>query len=71
MSQQYLIVKAKNTHTGITLKQQDLTGTRFKLSQRHLADDQAERFADSLSGRTGDTWIPVVETYTPSVRRSS
>lgn len=70
MSQQYLIVKARNTVTGATQKQQDLTGVRFTVGQRSLAEDQAERFADSLSGRTGETWVGFVEQYTPSVRRS-
>ena len=70
MSQQYLIVKARNLNTGVNLKQQDLTGNRFTLGQRRLAEDQAQRFADTMTARTGDSWVPVVETYTPSVRRS-
>ena len=68
MSQQFLLVKARNTRTGGSLKQQDLTGARFTLAQSEMAHEQAQRFADSLTARTGDQWVPVVESYTPSRR---
>lgn len=66
--EQYLIVKARNLQTGQTVKQQDLTGARFSLLQRSFALEQAQRLAENMSQRTGDTWQGFVEVYTPSVR---
>lgn len=68
---EYLIVKARNILTGQTQKQQDLTGTRLELSQQSLADELAERLAADLTSRTREPWVPLVERYTPSVRRGS
>jgi len=64
----FLIVKARNTVTGQTQKQQDLTGHRFTLAQRSLAEDRARQFAENLTQRTGDAWIAVVEEYEPRPR---
>ncbi len=38
--EQYLLPKARNTRTGQTVKIQDLTGSRFTLAQRELAQDR-------------------------------
>jgi hypothetical protein len=64
----FLIVKARNTVTGQTQKQQDLTGHKFTLAQRFLAEDRARQFAETLTARTGDAWIAVVEEYEPVAR---
>jgi hypothetical protein len=69
MEQQYLLVKARNTVTGQTVKNQDLTGARFTLNQRSLAEDSAQQLADKMSARTGDLWVGFCEAYTPTVRR--
>lgn len=69
--EQYLLPKARNTRTGQTVKIQDLTGARFTLSQRGLAQDRADQLAESMTARTGDSWLPFLETYTPSTRRSA
>ena len=69
MKQTYLLPTARNMKTKQTLKTQDLTGARFKLSQRALAQETAEQVAEKLSVRTGEVWEPVVIEYTPSVRR--
>lgn len=66
---QYLLPKARNTKTGQTVKQQDLTGGRFTLRQRSLCQEQADKLANQLSNKTGDNWIGFVEEYTPSVRK--
>ena len=66
--EQYLIVKARNTITGQTVKNQDLTGGRFTLKQRVLAEDSARQLALKMSARTGDTWLGFVESYTPTER---
>jgi hypothetical protein len=66
--EQYLLVKARNTVTGQTVKNQDLTGGRFTLKQRVLAEDSARQLADKMSARTGDTWLGFVESYTPTER---
>lgn len=66
--EQYLIVKARNTVTGQTVKNQDLTGARFTLKQRVLAEDSARQLALKMSSRTGDAWVGFVESYTPTER---
>ena len=69
MEQQFLLVKARNTVTGQTVKNQDLTGARFTLNQRSLAEDSAQQLADKMTARTGDLWVGFCEAYTPTVRR--
>ena len=66
---QYLLPTAQNTVTGQTVKTQDLTGARFTLSQRVLAEDMADQLAHKMTARTGDQWQGFVQTYTPTVRR--
>ena len=66
--EQYLLVKARNTITGQTVKNQDLTGGRFTLKQRVLAEDSARQLALKMSARTGDEWLGFVESYTPTER---
>jgi len=65
---QYLLAKARNTVTGQTVKNQDLTGGRFTLKQRVLAEESARQLADKMSARTGDAWLGFVESYTPTER---
>jgi hypothetical protein len=65
---QYLLPMARSTVTGQTVKTQDLTGARFTLGQRVLAEDMAQQLATKMTARTGDTWQGFVQTYTPSVR---
>lgn len=66
---QFLLPKARNLVTGQTVKTQDLTGHRFTLQQRALADHAAQKLAESMTQRTGDSWVGFLETYTPSQRR--
>jgi hypothetical protein len=68
MTAKFLLPKARNTVTGQTVKNQDLTGGRFTLKQRVLAEDSARQLADKMSARTGDTWVGFVESYTPTER---
>jgi len=67
--QQYLIAKARNTVTGETVVSQDLTGARFHLHQRRLAEDRAAQLAQGLTDRSGQQWTGFVERYVPSQRR--
>jgi hypothetical protein len=69
MAEQYLLPKARNLTTGQTIKSQDLTGARFTMAQRVLAEDMARQLADRMTARTGDTWQGFVETYTPRSRQ--
>lgn len=69
MSERYLLPKARNINTGQTVKQQDLTGARFTLQQRSLAEQQATQLAKNMEARTSEPWIGFVEEYTPSQRR--
>jgi hypothetical protein len=68
MTAKFLLPKARNTVTGQTVKNQDLTGGRFTLKQRVLAEDSARQLADKMSARTGDLWQGFVESYTPTER---
>jgi len=65
----YLLPKARNTVTGQTVKTQDLTGARFTLQQRALAEDAAQQLARKMSSRTGEMWYGFVEEYVPTVRQ--
>jgi hypothetical protein len=69
MTQQYLMIKARNLITGQTVKNQDLTGARLELRQRALAEELAGQLADKMSRNTGENWTGFVEEYTPSVRK--
>jgi hypothetical protein len=68
MSEQYLLPMARNTVTGQTVKNQDLTGSRFTQRQRVLAEDMAQQLAQRMTARTGDTWQGFVKLYTPTQR---
>jgi hypothetical protein len=68
MTAKFLLPKARNTVTGQTVKNQDLTGGRFTLKQRVLAEDSARQLAAKMTARTGDTWQGFVEAYTPTER---
>jgi hypothetical protein len=68
MSEQYLLPMARNSVTGQTVKNQDLTGARFTQKQRVLAEDMAGQLAARMTARTGDTWQGFVKLYTPTVR---
>lgn len=70
MTQKFLLPKARNLTTGTTVKTQDLTGMRFTLQQRSLAESYARQLADKMSARTGDSWVGFLEEYVPSQRRS-
>jgi hypothetical protein len=64
----HVIAKARNIATGQTVVAQDLTGTRFTLAQRALAEDSAEQFALRLTQRTGVMWVGFTEEYLPTSR---
>lgn len=70
MQQKFLAVKARSTVSNMTVKAQDLTGARFTLAQRALAQESADQLAANMSGRTGEPWMGFVEEYTPSVRKA-
>lgn len=67
MEQKYLIAKATNNITGITLQIRDLNGARFELTQKKLAKDFAQKYAEKLSHRTQQSWTGHVEEYTPGI----
>jgi len=68
MNQQFLLPMARNMITGQTVKTQDLTGSRFALNQRKLAEDLCQQLARRLSERTGVEWQGFLQTYTPTQR---
>lgn len=65
---QYYIAKARSS-TGQTVKNQDLSGARFSLAQRALAEDSAAQLAVKMTARTGQQWRGFVELYTPTAPR--
>jgi hypothetical protein len=69
MSEQYLLPMSRNSVTGQTVKNQDLTGARFTQQQRVLAEEMADRLAERMAARTGDAWQGFVQLYTPTTRR--
>ena len=70
MAERYLLCKARNLVTGQTVKDQDLTGGRFSLKQRQLAQYSADLLAAKMTRRTRDTWQGFVEEYNPTYRKS-
>ena len=68
---QYLLPMARNTVTGETVKQQDLTGTRFTLRQRAMCQEQADKLAAKQSELTNTPWLGFCVQYTPSRRLSA
>lgn len=70
MVEKYLVAKARNTVTGQTVKNQDLTGGRNRLDQRPQTQELADQLARKMTARTRDRWIGFVEEYSPSYRRS-
>jgi hypothetical protein len=71
MEHKFLLSKARNTVTGQTVKNQDLTGARFTLAQRAMCQEVADQLAARMTARTGDQWVGICEAYTPTVRRSA
>lgn len=65
---QFLLPKARCPETGETVKIQDLTGARYQLTQRSMAEDSARQLADRMAARTGRRWVGYVEAYVPSKR---
>lgn len=70
MTERYLLPKARNLVTGQTVKTQDLTGLRFTMQQRTLAQIAADQLAAKMQQRTGDAWQGFLESYSPTQRRS-
>jgi len=65
----YLLPMARNLLTGQLQKIQDLTGDRLTLSQRFIAEEKAQKLANTLSARTREPWVPEVQEYEPSEAR--
>jgi hypothetical protein len=68
--EQYLLSKARNTLTGATVKNQDLTGARFTLAQRTMCQEVADQLAEKMTARTGEPWVGFCEAYTPTTRQT-
>ncbi len=61
---QYILAKARNTRTGQTVKQQDLSGRRLGPHERRECQLLANRLAEQMTARGPDTWVAIVEAYT-------
>ncbi len=60
---------ARNLTTGQTVKSQDLTGHRFTMAQRAIAQERADQLAVKMESRTRNPWVGYLVEYTPSQRR--
>lgn len=60
----YIIAKARCLETGQTVKSQDLSGRRFQLHEQQECQLVADRLADQMSYRTGNTWQGYCQRYT-------
>ena len=60
---QYIIPMARNTVTGQTVKQQDLSGSRFQPHQRPVCQQVADILAANMSKRTGQLWAGYCQQY--------
>jgi len=69
MEHKFLLSKARNTVTGQSVKNQDLTGARFTLLQRNMCQEVADQLAARMTARTGVLWVGYCEAYTPTQRR--
>jgi len=67
MSQKYLIAKARNEITKQTVMHKDLSGAKFTLQQRKLAQDFAEQYAAKLTNRWQQPWTGYVVEYVPGI----
>jgi hypothetical protein len=63
---QYIMPMARNSRTGETIKEMDLTGGRYQMHQRRECLITAQRLAAQLTARTGDAWTAVIQPYTPT-----
>ena len=59
---QYLIPKATCKETGQTVASNDVV-TKFKFTQQHDAQREAERLAANMTTKTGRTWSGFVEQF--------
>jgi len=59
----YLMPKAACKETGQTVASNDVV-TKFKFTQRHDAQLEADRLAANMTTKTGRTWTGYVETFT-------
>jgi hypothetical protein len=66
---QYIMPMARNSRTGETVKEIDLTGSRYQPHQRQICLLSAQRMAAQLTERTGDTWLALIQPYTPARRK--
>ena len=67
MTQKYLIAKATNQVTGQTVMHKDLSGAKFALNQRKLAEDFADQYAQKLTDRWQQPWTGYVVEYVPGI----
>lgn len=69
-TRKYLMPMARNKTTGQTVKIQDMDGLRYTSEQRFLCQERAERLAENMTQRTGDSWLPLIKEYVPSSRKN-
>ena len=66
---QYILPMARNLRTRQTVKQQDLKGVRYGDHQHRECQLMADRLAEQLTARTGDSWQGFCQPYIPTEPR--
>lgn len=66
---QYILPMARNLRTKQTVKQQDLKGVRYGSHQHTECQLMADRLAENMTAKTGDSWQGYCQTYTATERR--
>ncbi len=64
-AKRFLLPMARNTVTGESVKTQDLNGVHFTQVQSGLARIIADKLAEDLTARTGQTWVGFLKPYNP------
>lgn len=55
-------IMARNTRTNIRIQKQFLDG--YVITDQTLANEEAQRFAQSQSDRTNESWVGEISRYT-------
>lgn len=69
---EYLCPMARNLRTGQTVKEQNLSGHRYRSqvsTERQQADLAAQSLAERMTLRDGDTWQGYTTAYVINTRR--
>ncbi len=61
--QKFIMPMARNSSTGVTVKSVDLAGRRYQPHETRECRLLAERLAQQMTARTGETWEARIVEY--------